>query len=443
MGKHQLSIMRLVSNLKNNKKYYINLSSSYGVILVNIIIPILLTPYLLDKLGGELYGLWVLLSSIIVYFQLSNFGMTTTYLKEISKELDFIALSKHTSTTFFFFLFIILIMAIVFTFVLSNLENIFLIDDNLVNTAKTVFLVLFFIFGLNLIASIFDSILFAKGFLYLKNTIAIITTMSSAILTYLVLDFGYSLVEISFIHLGVAMTTLTIYFLISLRITTLKISFKYFDYKLLQSFLKPSVYYFIISVSIMISFYSDSLIISSFIGLTAVAIYSVAFKIINLSEKILFKIVDIMFPDISKLFQEKKYDELLLKHNKVMLISLLLGTIGYGFLYFFGIELIHLWIGDKYVVDVNVFYFLLGFAFIHVWNHVSSVFVMATGLHREVSFSVAIEAFLNVALSIILLKYYGLMGVAMGTFFAHLLTNNWFATFWFYKNMSRLKKIKE
>ena len=426
-------------NFSKNKGYYIDLGSSYGVIIINIIIPILLTPYLLDKLGGELYGLWVLLSSIIVYFHLSNLGMTTTYLKEISNKLDFIVFSKYTSTTFFFFLFVIFIMAVVFIIILFNLENIFLIGDNLIETAKIVFLVLFFIFGLSLIGTIFDSILFANGFLYLKNIVAIITTSLSAILTYVVLDFGYSLIEISFIHLVVSFITLFIYYVISLKIVTVKISFKYFDFELLKSLFKPSLYYFLIGVSVMVSFYSDSIVISSFLGLTAVAIYSVAFKVINISEKILFKIVDIMFPDITRLFQEKKYDELLVKHNKVMLISLILGTMGYGLLYFFGIELIHFWVGEQYVVDAGVFYFLLAFSFIHIWNHVSSIFVMAMGLHREVSFSVTIEAFLNVLLSIVLLKYYGLMGVAMGTFFAHLLTNNWFTTYWFYKNIKRLK----
>jgi len=427
-------------NIKKYTGYYIDLGSSYGVVIVSIIIPILLTPYLLDKLGGELYGLWVLLSSIIAYFHLSNFGMSTTYLKEISNKLDFISLSKYTSTTFFFFIFVIFIMAIVFSVILYNLENIFLIETNLVETAKIVFFILFFIFGMSLVGTIFDSILFANGFLYLKNIVVIVSTSLTAIFTYLVLRYGYSLVEVSFIHFGMSLITIFVYFIISLKIVSVKISFKYFDIELLKSLFKPSIYYFLIGLAVMISFYSDSIIISSFIGLTAVAIYTVAFKVINISEKILFKIVDIMFPDISRLYQEKKYDELLLKHNKVMLISLLLGIIGYGLLYFFGIKLIHLWVGEEYTVDIGVFYFLLAFSFIHIWNHVSSIFIMAMGLHREVSFSVAIEAFLNVLLSIILLKYYGLMGVAMGTFFAHLLTNNWFPTFWFYKKIAQFKK---
>lgn len=423
-----------------NKKYIFDLGSSYLVILLNIIIPIILTPYLLEKLGTELYGLWILLSTIIVYFQLSNFGINTSYLKEISKKPNQKILNEYTNTTLFFLLFCAFIVGIIFTGMLLNLENIFIINENTINTAQWVFTVLFFIFALRLLATLFDAILFAYGFLSLKNFIIIFTTSLTAILTYVVLELGYSLFEIALIHFFFSFLTLLIYLLVSIHVTKIKLNFKYFKFDILISLLKPSLHYFVISVAIMVSFYSDNVVISSFISLSAVAIYSVAYKVVNISEKILFKIVDIMFPSISKLFHEKKYDELLIKHNKILLISLGLGFIGYGTLYFFGISIIHLWVGEEYTVDTGVFYFLLAFAFIHIWNHVSSVFVMAAGFHREVSYSVILEAILNVTLSIILLKYYGLMGVAMGTFFAHLVTNNWFATFWFYKNIYRLKK---
>jgi O-antigen/teichoic acid export membrane protein len=67
---------------------------------------------------------------------------------------------------------------------------------------------------------------------------------------------------------------------------------------------------------------------------------------------------------------------------------------------------------------------------------------MAMGLHKEVSWVVLIEAVLNVLLSVLLAKEYGLIGIAMGTLIAHIITNNWFTPYWFYRNLHLLKVRK-
>jgi len=424
------------------KAYSKDLITSYLVMGITIIIPLVLTPMLLNKLGAEQYGLWILLTTILAYFQLSNLGLSTTLLKEISDNKNFEDTSKLISTTIFFFLIVFFIVSFIFLFLFLNINSFFQINENLITTARGVFILMFIIFGINLIASIFDNILFAKKLLYVKNLIILVSTLASAIFTIVILELGYGLIEIALINLSLSIITGILYFFISSKITKFKITYKLFDFALLKSMFKPSIYYFIISVSIMVSFYSDNIIISSYIGLGSVAIYAVAYKVVKLVEQIIFKITDILFPDISRMYKNAKYSELLAKHNKVLLYSMFLAISGYGFLLLFGTKIIALWVGAKYTIDLSVFYYLIAFAFVHTWNHVSSVFIMAMGLHKEVSYSVLIEAILNVILSIILLKYYGLAGVAMGTFFAHILTNNWFVVFWFYKNIYRLKNAQ-
>lgn len=420
-------------------RYKKELLSSYFIILFNIITPLILTPLLLNKLGPELYGLWILLSTILIYFRLSNFGLTTTFLKDISKTTDQEVFIEYTNTIFYFFIFIIAITLLPFIVIYFNLSTFFKINESIIGTSKIVFSLLFLIFSINLIGSIFDNIMFANKKLFIKNIIVILTSILTAIGTIILLIYDFSLEEIAILQLIMSLINLFFYFYYSKQIIDFKISFKYFNLKLLKEIIKPSVYYFIIGISVMISFYSDNIIISSFISVAAVSIYAIGYKVVNILEKIIFKIVDIMFPDISRLYDEKNYIELVNKHNKILFITVIIAFLGYGLLYFIGDLLIGLWVGKEYVLEMTIFNFFLAFAFIHTWNHVSSVFVMAMGLHKEVSYVVVIEAILNIILSIILLKDYGLLGVAMGTFFAHLLTNNWFTTFWFYYNIKRLQ----
>ncbi len=78
---------------------------------------------------------------------------------------------------------------------------------------------------------------------------------------------------------------------------------------------------------------------------------------------------------------------------------------------------------------------------LHAGVHVSAIFIVAMGLHRETSYMTMLDACLNVVFSIVFLKYYGLFGVALGTLLAHLVTSGWFTSWWFYKQINI--KIKE
>ena len=66
--------------LGKNILYVKHLSSSYSLMLVNYVVFFFLTPYTLNKLGEEQYGIWALISSILAYFNLSNLGLNNSFL---------------------------------------------------------------------------------------------------------------------------------------------------------------------------------------------------------------------------------------------------------------------------------------------------------------------------------------------------------------------------
>jgi O-antigen/teichoic acid export membrane protein len=405
-------------------------------------IPIIMTPFLLDKLGAELYGLWILMTTMVSYFYLSNLGLNTAFTKEISGDTNPSSINSLISTIMFFFFGVIVFISILTLIFFFNLDTFFSITNKRLETGKLLLVIFFLNFAVGLVSSIFESMLFAKQLLFISNILKIISLIATTSFTIVLLINGYSIIAIALSNLAVAMILLAVLYFYSRKITDFELHSKYIDFPILKKLFKPSIYYFLISIGVTISFYSDTLVISSMFGLTAVAVYSIAQKVVNISEKMLFKITDIMFPDIAKLFHEENYDEIRRLHNRTMLISIGLAVIGYGTLYFIGPELIKLWIGDRLNVDINVFNVLLLFSFVHTWNHVSSIFVMAMGLHKEVSWVVLIEAVLNVLLSVLLAKEYGLIGIAMGTLIAHIITNNWFTPYWFYRNLHLLKVRK-
>lgn len=417
------------------RKYFLHLSSSYIQLFTGILIAILLTPYMILKLGDALYGYWILLNSILIYLNLSNFGFGTALLKEASHINDMYLLNKYISTMFFLFLTIGLCLLLLSFSLIGYLDTLFLIPTGLLSIAKTTFIIFIMTFFISFIGSIFQTILYAKGYFHIQAFIGTVKALFSAFFIAFILSLDYSIVEISLVNLSITIFFSFIMYLITKMYVPFHVSSQYFDFNILKKMFSPSIHYFIVAATATIILYSDNIIISSYIGLSSVAIYAIGYKIVDISQKLLFKVVDVMIPDIAKLYSEKEYLTIYRLHNKVLLYSTILGTLGYGFLFIFGIDIIELWVGKQYTLDASIFNIFVFFGFWHTWVHVSAVFNVAMGNHRQTSYMGIANAILNIVLSIILLKVYGLIGVALGTLISHIVTNGWFTNYWFYKTM--------
>lgn len=419
-----------------NKKYINRIATTYLQMIIQIIIPLLLLPYMVGKLEADLYGLWVLFSTIIGYFGLTGFGFGTTFLKEVSKKDDVKYVSRYLSSTLFFYIAISSLAMFIFLYLFIHLDTIFLIPNTLLFEAQMSFCIFFVVFFINFISSLFGTLLFAKDMLHIQNYISIGNSIITAVFMFVALYYGYMLITLAFVNLLMSIASAIFIYYMARKNIIFIVAFKYFDMSLLKKMLKPSMHYFIITASAMIILSSDNIVISSFIGVGSLALYAIGYKVVAISQSLLFKIVDIMIPDIARLDEKGKYKEILKLHNKTLLFSLILGLLGYGFLFIYGSTILEWWVGPKYVLDEDILRIFISFGMLHVGVHVSAIFIVAMGLHRETSYMTMLDAFLNVIFSIVLLQYYGLFGVALGTLLAHLLTSAWFTSWWFYKQIN-------
>src|SRR5712691_13512838 len=62
-----------------------NVCSSWCALGVNILVGILLSPYILHRLGDEAFGLWVLIFSITGYYGLFDLGIRSSIVRYVAK----------------------------------------------------------------------------------------------------------------------------------------------------------------------------------------------------------------------------------------------------------------------------------------------------------------------------------------------------------------------
>ena len=99
-----------------------------------------------------------------------------------------------------------------------------------------------------------------------------------------------------------------------------------------------------------------------------------------------------------------------------------IAIVGSAFLYFGNISFVSLWVGPEYYAGNNLNLIFISWLFIDAFHRGTSVVIQASGNLNKWAVISFVEATINIVLSIILIKQYGLFGVAISTTIARMFT---------------------
>ena len=168
---------------------------------------------------------------------------------------------------------------------------------------------------------------------------------------------------------------------------------------------------------------TDNMVISSFIGLITVGLYSNYLLFYNTVNSFFDRIFKAVKASMGNLFavesDEKKY-----KFFRIMnFVSILLyGTSGLG-IAICADELISVWVGDDYVI-AQPFAILIGIEIIFHGIKINLGQIRnVSGIFRQMWFRPVIGVIINLGVSIVLVQFIGVYGVIIGTITADIIAN--------------------
>lgn len=179
---------------------------------------------------------------------------------------------------------------------------------------------------------------------------------------------------------------------------------------------------------------TDNIIISALIGLNVVGIYSNYSLIISAVSGFTYLLLKGLISSIGNInaTESKKRKEEII--NQLLFISAWL----YGFIFICLVVLLNpfvtIWIGQEYLLDLKVIFAAVFYILIDGIEFASHTYVSTLGLFKQTRFSSLICALLNIFLSILLGKIWGLFGIFIASSISKILTTSWFDTFVVYKN---------
>ncbi|MDX8412413.1 MAG: flippase [Mariprofundaceae bacterium] len=403
-------------------RWIINIVSNYLKFLINMVIVFFLTPFVIAKLGMDLFGLWTLIFSIIGIFGLMDFGFATAAVKYVAESAgsgDFDKRNRILSTLLVVYSTIGLICLGLVAVAAGWADALFDLTAAQRESFTSIVWILGIVVALGFPGSLFKAAMVGSGRMDLVNAVELCMVIINAILIVTLLSQGYGLMGLA-ISTGVTMlgVSLSLIPLAYRYLPDFSLSFRLFSGSQVRELMSFSVYAFIANIAMLIILRIDPLVIGMFLPLSAVAIYAIAAKIGEYSYLLNKQFSNALMPLVSQSKGAGK-DEIIrrvLIDGSRFLMAIALPFI--ALLYVYADNIILLWVGDEFETAIPLLKILLVAVFLSTIQLNAANVLGMTGHHRFVAFAMGGSAALNLALSIILIQFWGLPGVALATLIA-------------------------
>jgi len=408
-----------LSTTSQSKLIFQNVTVNYVVTGTELLIGVFMLPFNVAHLGQAAYGLWVLVASVTVYFSMFDLGYGVALVRFAARyraKGDTKGLNEIISTMFVVFSAVGLVAFTIALLISLNLEKFFPLTPDQAKTGRIVLLFISSYVALQFPASVFGGIVNGFQRTYLNGAVAFVTALVVAGVNVIVLLSGYGLAELVAATTAVRILSIFAYALNAYRVfPDLRIRPRYFKRERLREVTGFSVFILIIDIANKLNYSTDAIVVGAFLGTSAVAIWAVAQRVIEIVQRISDQLNAVLFPvvvDNATVQRVDRLQEILVQGQRLSLAMVVPMATVLGLT---ARPLVMVWVGPQFSASVNIIYILSVVVALRVGNATSAVILKGSDLHKFLAVSNLSMAVGNLVLSVILVHFYGLIGVAIGT----------------------------
>ena len=396
--------------------------AGYVLTLVNIFRKLIIIPIVLGFVGQSLYGIWLIIGEVMGYLRQAEGGMGFAIEQRIAAvkwENNLSKLNTILSNGVMIY-FLLSILAIIIGFCLTPFfVTIFKIEPEHHSLVTLVFLLTVVSMGLGLPLDVISSFLRGVQKQAWATSIAIVGTIIGFFIVLLLLYNSLGLLALPISGLIVLTFRYGLsWYLLKRAEKGISISIRYIKKKIAKDLLGFSFFAFVNQISYIIVFCTDSIVIGYFLGSGRVTIYVLTFQLTLTLIGVVRGISNHLQPGFAEISSLQKIDQLRILFTSSLRVLMVFSWLVAVAVFFMNSHFVELWVGQENFGGqaLTVIFTLIGI-YIIFRQHCSSL-MLSTGEVRFVAKWVGLEAFLNLFLSLILVNYLGLLGVALGTLFA-------------------------
>ncbi len=406
--------------LNISRQFLSNIFSSWVAYLVRMGITFFFVPYVIHTLGGERYGIWVIIFQTVFYFSFFDLGLSTALTRFVSRFLskhDYRQINKVLNTSNLIYLVLgILLMAGVYVFVKLFFHYFKITDPALVDEGATALLILGIFLAFNFIARSFGDSLGA----FHRYDIANVLNISEEIIRTLLMVFclwqGYSLIALASVILIVSVLKHILSTVILLRLhPQVVFSFRNFDYHTARMLFTYSKIAWGISLCWLVLYNTDTFLLGLMSSPLAAAIYYPGAQLMRPLRNAINAIAVPLLPAVSHINETRERADIQRIYFKVVRYVSFFAFIVTAGVLIYADDFVQLWLTPEFSQTAVIMRILaLGTALL-LPQIAGNAILFAIEQHRKLLLVLLCESVIKLVLSVILIRMYGVIGMALAT----------------------------
>jgi len=408
------------NSLDRTEKAKLNIVLSIFIKGFTILISLFLVPLTLGYLNVYEYGVWLTLSSILMWINYFDIGLgnglrnkLTETLAVGNKQLGQI----YVSTTFF-----ILTIIVGFIYLLFFVSNFWLdwnvilnVSNGTVSNLNNLVSIVFALFCISFVLKFIGNVYMADQLPVINDLLLLFGNVLALVVIYILTLFtngDLSKVAITFSITPVIVYLLAYYLTFYRKYTYLRPNFKYVKLIYSKALMGLGVQFFIIQIACLLIFTTSNVLISQLFGPEVVTPFNIAFKYYSILTMAFNIVITPMWSAITDAFVkgDNKWIKKSMKQIFIIWAALVIFTM---FMVVISNQIFILWVGQDVKIHISLSIFMGFYVTISNFDNIFAYFINGVGKIRLQLYIAVITGLLFIPLSIILGKMFGVNGVIL------------------------------
>lgn len=416
-------IQKLLSKLlrsddKRNQNIKRNVMGSLAIKGVSIIVQLLLVPLTLHYLNANIYGIWLTISSIVLWLGFFDIGFNLGLKNKLAEVIavgDYVRGKQLVSTTYVVLTAIFVPLCIVLELIVPHISwSSFLNVPQAYNEEITMVMrVLVVCVCIQMVANTITSVLSALQEVAIANSFPVIGNFLSVIIVYVLTkttepSMLYLSLTVSFAP--VIVMIIASWYFYQTRLKIIRPGLASFNKGLVKDIFSLGVKFFIINIQVIVMYQTTNILISNISSPLDVTAYNIAYKYLSLVLMTLTIILSPFWPAFTEAYTKGDYIWLNDTYKKI--------TGFYWFLFAVVIIMVvcspvvyRIWVGSASLVPAQMTLAIGMYIIINSWLAIQINLINGIGAIKLQSIVTSIGMCLHIPLSLFLGRYIGAIGV--------------------------------
>lgn len=408
----------LSSNSQRTKTIKKNIIGSLFVKGCSILISLLLVPITLGYVSSELYGIWLTLSSIMLWLNFFDVGFTLGLKNKLAEAIakgDWQRGRSLVSTTYFMMVLIFVPLWIILELVVPFIDwSSFLNVDTIYNDEITRAMhILVACFCLQMIVNVLTAVIAAFQKVALSSVFPVLGNFFSLIVIFFLIKFcppSLVVLACTISVLPILIIIIASFILYSNKLKIVAPSINTINKSYIKELFGLGYKFFLIQIQVVVLYQSTNILISNVAGPNEVTYYNISYKYLGIAMMIYTIFLSPLWPAFTDAYTKKDYTWMKNIYKKMSMVFLV-SAIAVIIMILLSPFVYNIWIGDEVSIPITMTITVGIYMVVHSWDSLQVNMINGIGAIKLQTYVTTIGLLIHIPLSLCLGKYVGAVGV--------------------------------